>query len=259
METRRLSRIFRANRRTLIVAMEHAAIFGPGPGTENPGETIQQVVAGGADAIMASFGIIKQFVTELAPVGVILRSDGAPTILGPEVPAPVWFGVEEALRLGAEALCISAYPGHPNEVESLNNLAAIAREAHKWGLGLQAEMVPGGMAASPDTRTIETVALAARLGCELGGDWVKVPYIDGFERVVRSCYRPVVILGGTKRGNPREVFVEVRAALDAGAAGITMGRNIWESDNPQAMTAALAALIHSDASVDKALSLWNKR
>lgn len=256
METRRLSRIFRTDRRTLIVAMEHASIFGPGKGTERPGETIRQVVAGGADAIMASFGIVKQFVTELAPVGLILRADGAPTILGPDVPAPIWFGVEEALRLGADALCISAYPGHRDEVQSLNNLATIAREAHKWGLALQAEMVPGGMIASAEDRTVDTIALAARLGCELGGDWVKVPYIGGFERVVRGCYKPVVILGGTKRSTTLEIFAEVRAALDAGASGITMGRNIWESDDPCAMTAALSALIHNDASVEQAMVIW---
>jgi class I fructose-bisphosphate aldolase/fructose-bisphosphate aldolase/2-amino-3,7-dideoxy-D-threo-hept-6-ulosonate synthase len=240
----------------LIVAMEHAAIFGPGKGTERPGETINAVVAGGANAIMASFGIVKHFVAELAPVGLILRSDGAPTILGPDVPAPVWFGVEEALRLGADGICISAFPGHHSEQQSLDNLALIAREAHKWGLALQGEMVPGGMTAGPDARTVETVSLAARLGCELGADWVKVPYVEGFARVIHGCYKPVVILGGANRNNTLGVFTEVRAALDAGAAGITMGRNIWESDDPKKMTAALAALIHDDASVDQAMAIW---
>jgi fructose-bisphosphate aldolase, class I len=258
MDTRRLNHIFDTDGRALIVAMEHAAIFGPGKGTENPAETIQQVVAGGANAVMASFGIIRQFVKELAPVGVILRSDGAPTILGPDVPAPVWFGVEEALRLDADGICISAFPGHHSEQQSLDNLARIAREAHKWGLALQGEMVPGGMTAGPDARTVESVALAARLGCELGADWVKVPYVDGFARVIRGCYKPVVILGGSKRGSTLEVFTEVRAALDAGAAGVTMGRNIWESDDPQAMTAALAALIHEDASVEAAMAIWGR-
>jgi DhnA family fructose-bisphosphate aldolase class Ia len=256
METRRLNRIFGADGRALIVAMEHAAIFGPGKGTEDPGQTIQQVIAGGANAIMASFGIVKRFVRELAPVGLILRSDGAPTIIGPDEPAPVWFGVEEALRLGADGICISAFPGHHTEQQSLDNLATIAREAHKWGVALQGEMVPGGMTADPAERTVEQVALAARLGCELGADWVKVPYVPGFERVIRGCYKPVVILGGTKRGTTRELFAEVRAALDAGAAGVTMGRNIWQSDDPEAMTAALAALIHEDVTVEQAMSIW---
>lgn len=258
METRRLNRIFRPDGRTLIVAMEHAAIFGPGKGTVRPGETINQVVAGGADAIMASFGIVKHFVTELAPVGLILRADGAPTILGPDEPAPVWFGVEEALRLGADALCISAFPGHHTEQQSLDNLATIAREAHKWGLALQAEMVPGGMTADPKERTLDAVKLAARLGCELGADWVKVPYVEGFQEVTASCYKPVVILGGSRRGSIQEVFEEVKAAMNAGACGITMGRNIFESDDPRAMTAALAAIIHQGASVEEALAIWRE-
>lgn len=259
MNTRRLNHIFRPDGRTLIVAMEHAAIFGPGKGTEQPGETIKQVAAGGADAVMASFGIVGHFVNELAPLGVILRSDGAPTILGPDVSAPVWFGVEEALRLDADGICISAFPGHHSEQQSLDNLASISREAHKWGIALQGEMVPGGMTAAPESRTVKTVALAARLGCELGADWVKVPYVEGFEQVVRGCYKPVVILGGSKRGSALEIFTEVRAALDAGAAGVTMGRNIWESDDPQAMTAALTALIHEDASVETAMKIWGRR
>jgi DhnA family fructose-bisphosphate aldolase class Ia len=258
MQTRRLNRIFRPDGRTLIVAMEHAAIFGPGKGTERPGETINKVVAGGADAIMASFGIVRHFVSELAPVGLILRSDGAPTILGPEEPAPVWFGVEEALRLGADALCISAFPGHHTEQQSLNNLATISRQAHQWGLALQAEMVPGGMGADPRTRTLQAVKLAARLGCELGADWVKVPYVEGFQQVTASCYKPVVILGGTKRGSILEVFQEVKSALDAGAAGITMGRNIFESDDPRTITAALAAMIHRDAPVEEAMEIWKE-
>jgi DhnA family fructose-bisphosphate aldolase class Ia len=92
----------------------------------------------------------------------------------------------------------------------------------------------------------------------LGADWVKVPYVAGFEQVTGSCFKPVVILGGSKRGSVREILAEVRAALDAGAAGITMGRNIFESEDPEAMTAALAAIIHDDASVEKALAIWGR-
>jgi DhnA family fructose-bisphosphate aldolase class Ia len=257
MKTRRLGRIFRPDGRTLIVAMDHGAILGPSKGLERPGETITKVVAGGADAVMTSFGIAGSFARELAPIGLILRADGAPTKLGPDVAAPIWFGVEAALRLGADAICVSAFPGYHIETETLDSLATIAREAQAWGLPLQAEMVPGGMASGPEMRTVENVALAARLGAELGADWVKVPYVAGFEQVTSSCFKPVVILGGSKRGSVREILVEVRDALDAGAAGITMGRNIFESEDPEAMTAALAAIIHDDVSVEDAMAIWN--
>ena len=109
MITRRMNRIIKADGRTLIVAMEHAGIFGPGKGLEKPGETIARVITGGVDAIMTSYGIACHFTRELSPVGLILRSDGASTILGQDVPAPIWFGVEEALRVLG-----NAFLNHPD-------------------------------------------------------------------------------------------------------------------------------------------------
>jgi DhnA family fructose-bisphosphate aldolase class Ia len=258
MKTRRLGHIFRSDGRALIVATEHAAIFGPGKGLERPGDTIEKVVAGGADAIMTSFGIANHFARALAPAGLILRADGAPTKLGPDTAAPIWFDVEEALRLGADALCVSAFPGHHTEGATLDNLASVAREAQAWGLAVQAEMVPGGMGSGPEVRTVENVALAARVGIELGADWVKVPYVEGFGQVTAACFKPVVIMGGSRRSSQTEILAEVRAAMDAGASGATIGRNIFESDDPEAMTAALSAIIHQEASVEDALAILRR-
>jgi len=235
--------------------MEHTGIFGPGKGLERPGETIKKVVAGNADAVMTTFGIASHFVSELAPVGLILRSDGAATKLGEDVSAPVWFGVEEAIRIGADALCLSAYPGDHKEMDTLNNIAEVARQARYWGLAVQAEMVPGGMGSGPEMRTVENIAHAARLGLELGADWVKVPYVEGFKKVVEVCFKPVVIMGGKKRSNDLDILTEMKAAMDAGAAGGTIGRNIFESDDPEAMTAALVAIVHDGVSVDQAVKI----
>ena len=258
MKIRRLGHIFRPDGRALIVATEHAAIFGPGKGLERPGETIEKIVAGGADAVMTSFGIAGHFARALSPVGLILRADGAPTKLGPDTAAPVWFGVEEALRLGADALCVSAFPGHHTEGATLDNLASVTRRAQAWGLAVQAEMVPGGMSSGPEARTLENVALAARVGLELGADWVKVPYVDGFRQVTTACFKPVVILGGGRRSSEAEILAEVKQAMDEGAAGATIGRNIFEADDPEAMTAALSAIIHQDASVAQALAILKR-
>ena len=258
MKTRRLGHIFRPDGRALIIATEHSAIFGPMKGLERPGETIEKVIAGGVDAVMTSFGIAHHFARTLAPVGLILRSDGAPTKLGPDTAAPVWFDVEEALRLGADALCVSAFPGHHTEAATLHSLASVAREAQAWGLALQAEMVPGGMGGGPETRTVENVALAARVGAELGADWVKVPYAEGFEQVTGTCFKPVVIMGGSRRGSEVEILAEVKAAMEAGAAGATIGRNIFGAQDPEAMTAALSAIIHQDATVEEALAILHR-
>ena len=253
--TRRMKRIFRADGRTLILAYEHTIIFGPGKGLEHPGETLAQAIAGGVDAVMTSYGIARHYADVLAPVGLVLRADGASTRLGPDVPAPVWFGVQDALRLGADALCVSAYPGNAKEMATFNNLSETAREAHQWGLAVQAEMVPGGMGSTPEFRNLENVALAARAGIELGGDWVKVPYVVEFDKIVDVCFKPVVIMGGGKRGTAEEFLTEMKAAMDSGAAGGTIGRNLFEADNPGAMAAALAGIIHQGISVDEALRI----
>jgi DhnA family fructose-bisphosphate aldolase class Ia len=114
------------------------------------------------------------------------------------------------------------------------------------------------MRCGPEARTTENVALAARVGLELGADWVKVPYVEGFRQVTDACFKPVVIMGGSRRSHEAEILAEVRAAMDAGASGATIGRNIFEADDPEAMTAALSAIIHQDASVEQALAILKR-
>ncbi len=254
--TRRMGRIFAPDGRALIVAMDHGGMDGPCKGLENPGKTVEKIVAGGANAILTTYGLARRYAAELAGIGLILRSDGGGTSIGPGGgPGRIFFEVEEALRLGADAMAVSAFPGAPNEGETMENLAYIAGEAHKWGVAVLGEMVPGGFDSPPDKRTSETVALSARGGAELGGDIIKTPYISGFEAVTSTSYVPVVILGGAKRGKERDMLVDIKAAIDTGASGVAIGRNIWHSENPTAMTAAVAAILHKNASVDEAMAI----
>lgn len=253
--TRRLNRIFRPDGRALIVAMDHALMDGPRKGLERPQETIAKIVAGGADAVLTSYGIARRFAATLARVGLILRADAGATSLGTPGPATLFWDVEEGLRLGADALAVSAYPGAPNEARTLENLSRMAAQAHAWGLAVLAEMVPGGFDSGPEYRTPAAIALSARVGAEMGADIIKTPYVEGFQQVVQGCYVPVVILGGAKRSSVQEMLEEVKAAVDAGAAGVAIGRNIFAADDPTAMTAAVAAILHDDATVEDALRL----
>ncbi len=247
MTTRRMKRIFRKNGRALIVAMDHGLIDGPCAGLEQPGATIARIAAGGADAILTSYGVARRFAGELAGLGLILRVDGGATSLGDSSgPGAAFFGVEEALRLGADAVAVSAFPGSPVEVESLERLAHVIAAAHSWGLPVMAEMVPGGFDSPPDKRTPEAIALAVRVGAELGADFVKTPYTPGFQRVVSTCYVPVVVLGGAKRGNEAAMLADIQAAIDAGGAGVAIGRNIFQAEDPAAMTAAVARVVHGE-------------
>jgi class I fructose-bisphosphate aldolase len=255
MVTRRLSRIFRPDGRTLIVAFDHGLTEGPIKGVESPAQALAAIVAGGADAILASYGTALRFSQVLAPVGLILRLDSGGTSLGKMTPAGEFFTVADALRLGADAVAVSAFPGTPEEELSLRFLAAAITEAHRWGLPVLGEMQPGGFDAGPEYHTAEVVAVAARVAAEMGADWVKIPYTDRFAHVVQTCYVPAVMLGGVRTGDERALLTTIQQAIAAGAAGVAIGRNIFQASSPAGMTAAVAAIIHQDASVDEALRL----
>jgi len=259
MITRRLNRIFRPNGRALIVACDHGMISGPDRGIQNMEHTLNQVIAGGVDAVMASYGTATRFAKKLAGVGLVLRMDGAGTVLGAmDGPGAQFYTVEDALRLGADALCVTAFPGTRHEEATLETLARVIRQAHAWGLPVMAEMMPGGFEAGPEMRTLTSISVAARVAAELGADWVKIPYVDGFEFVIQSCYVPVVVLGGPHRDHPRLTLEMVKAGMQAGGVGATIGRNIWKAERPERMAAALAAIIHRDAGVDEALEILNR-
>ena len=253
--TRRLNRIFRPDGRALIVAFDHGMIDGPAKGMEQPGPTLEKIVAGGADAILTTYGTARRFAKEIASLGLIMRMDGGGTKLGDMGQGGLFYTIDDALRLGADAVAVSAFPGAPDEAESLERLAHVVGEAHAWGLPVMGEMVPGGFDSPAEMRTAESVSIAARVGAELGSDWMKIPYAEGFGQVVDGCYVPVVILGGAKKGSERVMLENIKGALDVGAVGVAIGRNIFQAEDPQAMTAAVAALIHDDASIDEAMEL----
>lgn len=257
MFTRRLNHIFKEDGRSFIVAFDHGLIDGPAKGMEQPARTLEKIVNGGADAILTSYGTAERFAKEISSLGLILRMDGGGTKLGKMSVGSQFFDIEDALRIGADAVAISAFPGSPDEEDSLRTLAKVVGEAHLWGIPVMGEMVPGGFDSPDHMRTAESIAIAARIGAELGSNWVKIPYADGFESVVTSCYVPAVILGGAKKGDEREMLVKIRAALDVGANGVAIGRNIFQADDPESMTNAIAALIHENISVNEAMKMFS--
>jgi DhnA family fructose-bisphosphate aldolase class Ia len=231
-------------------------ISGPDAGIEDIGATLENVIAGGPDAVMVSYGTAVRFSRQLAGVGLVLRMDGGGTVLGPTGgPGAQFYTVEDALRLGADALCVTAFPGTPVEEPTLAVLARVIREAHRWGMPVMAEMVPGGFDGPPEAKTEQSVGVSARVAAELGADWVKVPYVDGFARVVDGCFVPVVVLGGAKQPTASDTLCMLQAALDAGASGATIGRNIWKAPDPTRMAEILARMIHDGVDATTAESL----
>ena len=240
----RMRRIFAPDGRTLIVAMDHAGYMGPTAGLIDPVETVRQVVAGGADAVMTTLGTARRILTALDGRGLVLSVDL-------HAPDPVAV-VENAIALGADSLKTLAYWGTDDHA-GWRNLGRYAVLCEKWGLPFQAEVIPFGFGAT-DKHTPENIAIAARVGAECGADYVKVQYTgdaDSFRRVVEGAGVPVIILGGARGERP--VATQVADAIRAGGAGIAFGRNIWSTQDPEAATRSFVEAIHgADARVSRA-------
>lgn len=250
----RKRRIFRADGKALIVAMDHASFMDTGRSLRYPGRAIRDIVAGGADALIASFGLASRFGACLGRAGLILRVDGGPTMLsGGEGGWPLLHSAEDALRLGADGVVCMGFPGARGEGETLANLARLASDCRKWGLFLLAEMIPGGF-GRPELHTPENVARAARIGAEAGADAIKTAWTgsrDSFRGVARGCYRPVLARGGEWRESEAEVLAAAADAADAGGAGLAIGRNVWQRPDPGRFTAALCRAVHGGAPARK--------
>jgi DhnA family fructose-bisphosphate aldolase class Ia len=257
-KTLRTRRLFRDNNRALVVAMDHARVFDTVTGLKDSNSVVSTVLGAGADAILTAYGSTLGATEVIGKGGCWLSVD-----VTPETTVPI---VETALRLGVDGIKVEVYPWcTPKDdhfkrfagTDSVLNTVCLAAECQKWRIPLMVESIPGGW---PNTvlRTPEKVAAAARVASEAGADCVKTFYTgdkESFQVVLDNCHVPVLILGGPKIDSDRAVLEMVRNAMDSGAAGITMGRNIWGHTNIAGMTAALAAIIHDDASVESASRL----
>jgi DhnA family fructose-bisphosphate aldolase class Ia len=254
---RRFHRLFSGDRRSVIVAMDHGTTDGAVPGFENPEQVLEQVIAGGADAILTSVGIARRFGKQLKDVGLLIRCDGATSPLL-ERPRELVISIDDVLSTGADAAAAMYFPGITNGHGSTIYFPRLATEAHRWNIPVMAEALPYGFEKHPDARAVDPVADTCRMAAENGADIVKTYYpgeSKSFKKVIRSCYVPVLVLGGPKTNSDREFLASIRGAMDAGAAGVVIGRNVWQAPSPTGMTRALAALVHNDASVDDALRI----
>ena len=256
---RRLRRIMQQDNRTVIVPMDHGVTVGPIQGITNMQTITDQLVKGGADVILVHKGIAKRVNTGNA--GLIVMLSGM-TNLSPNVNAKVQVcSIQEAIRLGADAVSVQVNVGAQDEDKMLQTLGKVAEECEAFGLPLLAMMYPRGPKI-PNEHAPEVVAHAARIGAELGADIIKTNYtgnVETFKAVVEGCPVPVVIAGGPKCKSPEEVLQTTSDALKAGAAGLSIGRNIFQCNSPTQITKALSAIVHSGASVEKALKILGEK
>ncbi len=251
----RLDRITK-NGRIICVTLDHGVSSGPIQGLENIGETISKVEKYGATAILIHKGIIRSLINT-KQIGIILHLS-ASTSLGMTPNRKMQIAtVKEAIRLGADAVSVHINVGSKEEPEMLAKLGRISDECDRWSYPCIAMMYPRGQNIT-NPYDPEKVAHAARVGAELGADIVKTVYTgdpDSFKEVVRGCPVPIAIAGGPKTKTDREALEMVKGSLDAGAIGVTFGRNIFQHKEPAKMVRALSKLVMENKSVEEALEV----
>lgn len=257
IKTRRMNKVFRENGKTLIVAIDHGTFDGASEGIENLGETIEQIVEGGADAVLCNFGAARAFAKELAPIGYIARLDLPPTYLGEGHESRLVYDIDYALHMGADSVMVNVGQGVGVEEITYPNLARSIQYADRVGMPVCAEPVPGGFDAGPKLKSLDHIAKGARIACEIGCDFMKINYAKGFERIIKETWVPAVVLGGSKTNDEKEFLGMIKDAMDAGASGVAIGRNIWGHGKTVGMTKALSAIVHKDASIDEAYEILN--
>lgn len=253
----RLERIFNRNtHKTIIVPMDHGVTVGPISGLEKMRDTVTNLVAGGANAGLVHKGQVKLgHRMQGRDFGCIVHlSAGTCLSPFPNVKRLVTT-VEEAIKLGADGVSVHVNLGDETEGQMLSDMGMVAASASEWGMPLLAMVYARGPKVS-DEYAPEVVAHCARVGAELGADVVKVNYPgsrETFERVVECAGVPVVIAGGAKLDSTRDFLDMVRISIDAGGAGLSVGRNVFQHGNPTRLVEVLNRIVHENMDVDSAV------
>jgi fructose-bisphosphate aldolase, class I len=258
----RFERIFnRGTGKTIIVPMDHGISVGPINGVIDMKSTIQQVAMGGANAIVEHKGLVAEGLRGKGPdIGLIIHLS-ASTSLSPYPNAKTLVcTVEEAIKLGADAVSVHVNLGNGDEKEMLKDFGNISRECRTWGMPLLAMIYARGEKIK-DGFHKDVVKHSARVGFEMGADIVKVPYTgspESFKEVTEGCNIPVVIAGGEKMDSDMEILEMVKGSVEAGGAGVSIGRNVFQHRSPKRMVEAMSAVIHQGMDVDEALEILKK-
>jgi class I fructose-bisphosphate aldolase len=244
--------------RTVIVPMDHGISVGPIDGLMDMKAAVQNVAEGGANAIVEHKGLVGVGHRGSGKdIGLIIHLSGS-TSLSPSPNAKTLVcTVEEAIKLGADAVSIHINIGDSQEKEMLNDFGKISYESRTWGMPLLAMVYPRGEKVA-DEYDVEVVKHAARVGSEMGADIVKVSYpgsSESFREVIEGSTIPVVIAGGPKMDSDQEILEMVKGSIDAGGSGVSIGRNVFQHKNPRKMVQAIAAIVNDNRSVADALAL----
>jgi len=239
----RLSRIIKPeSKRTVMLAVDHGYFLGPTSGLEQPGKTIEPLLPH-ADSLMLTRGVLRTSVNPDISTPIVLRVSGGNSIVGEDLSKEtITVSMKDAIRLNVAAVALSIYVGSKYEHQTLKNLAALVNECEEYGIPVLAVTAVG----KEMTRDARYLSLACRIAAELGVHMVKTYYCKDFTKVVETCPVPVVIAGG-KKIPEKEALELAYNAVNDGAVGVDMGRNIFQSKDPVGMIKAVRKIVHENA------------
>jgi class I fructose-bisphosphate aldolase len=254
----RMERIVdRKTGKAVIVPMDHGVTVGPIKGLVDMSKAVDQVAEGGANSVIGHLGLPKHGHRSYGrDIGLILHLSAA-SMLSPKPNKKVLVNtVENALRVGADGVSIHINVGDEHEAEMLTDFGKVVVDCNYWGMPLIAMMYPRGPLIK-DEKDLEAVKLAARMGAELGADYVKTVYTgdpESFREVVEGCPAPILIAGGSKLSDA-EMFKSIEGAMQAGAKGVSIGRNAFQHKDPVSFVKAACAIVHENKSAEEAMEI----
>lgn len=248
----RLASIFSGpHRRTVMLAIDHGYFQGPTSGLERVDLDIVPLVPA-ADALMLTRGMVRSVLPPSCAVPIVLRASGGPSILGELSDEHVALDIQDAARLSAAGVAVQVFIGGEHESRSVRNMTALVDQGLRYGIPVLGVTAVGKQIV----RDARYLRLSCRIIAELGAQMVKTYYCEtGFESVTASCPVPVIMAGGKKLPE-LDALTMAHRAVSQGAAGVDMGRNIFQSPHPAAMLAAVRAVVHDSATPQDAYELF---
>lgn len=248
----RLARIFQPDTgRTVMLAIDHGYFQGPTTGLERVDITIKPLLPH-ADAVMLTRGILRTTIPAACSSGIVLRASGGPSVLKELSNEQLAIDIEDAVRLGAAAVAVQVFVGGEFETQTIKSMTQLVDAGLRLGLPVLAVTAVGREL----TRDARYLGLATRICAELGAQVVKTYYCaDGFENVTAGCPVPIVMAGG-KKLNELEALRMASEAMERGAAGVDMGRNIFQSESPIGMITAIRKVVHERMAPEEAYEIY---
>lgn len=248
----RISRIIKPDtNRTVMLAVDHGYFLGPTSGLEDPAKTIEPILPY-ADSLMLTRGVLRTSVAPKSDIPIVLRVSGGTSIVGKSLANEnITVSMEDAIKLNVSAVALSIFVGSDYEKETLTSLSRLVDAGEKYGIPVLAVTAVG----KEMVRDVRYLGLCCRIAAELGAHIVKTYYCDNFNKIVKNCPVPIVIAGGKKIEEKKALELAYNA-VNEGAIGVDMGRNIFQSDCPQGMIKAVREIVHNKLSVKAAFDLY---